>query len=94
MTEKEVDSILQSHNFIVEKNGIPYKFVDSTVFINNEPFSFYMIEETEKGFYFRTTRAMAASNPLQLLVDNSKQQKRITLIDEYKDEIFCTLISQ
>jgi len=94
MSRDELILILQSHKFVVEKNGIPYSFVDNTLNINNKPVTFFFVEETEKGFYLRTTHPLSASNPLLLLIDSSGHQKRITLIDEYKDKIFCTLISQ
>ena len=94
MTLKELESFLQAHNFVVEANGISYQFIDHRLHINNKQVALYFVEETSKGFYLRTTAAIASSNPLRLLVDDSHYQKRITLIDEYRDEIFCTLISQ
>lgn len=94
MTLKELEIILHTHNFIVETNGISYKFIDNTLNINNKPVTIYFLEETDKGFYFRTAHALSSSNPLLLLIDDTHLQKKITLIDEYRDSVFCTLISQ
>ncbi len=94
MTKKELEFILQKQDFIVEANGISYKFINNKLYIHNEWICFYFIEETDKGFYLRTTRQISSSNPLLLLIDDSHSQIRITLIDEYRNSDFCTLISQ
>ena len=94
MTLDGLKSILHKHNFIVEKNSMPYKFINNTLNINNKPTAHYFVEETDKGFYLRTVPAISSSNPLLSLIDDRHYQKKITLIDEYRDEIFCTLISQ
>ena len=92
MTLDEVKLLLKSNNFIVEVNNIPYKFVGDSLNINNKPTTHYVVEETEKGFYLRTNPPISSSNPLRLLIDDTHYKMRITIMDEYNDKEFCTLI--